>query len=81
MSPISVFSLSTKNDEMDDFHLGDDHTAQGKGQTQIQQDAFQAEMTGQLPNDRILIGEGQKLSPTVVELFGKVDVKLRVSFA
>lgn len=44
----------------------------------IQQDAFQALVAGELPADRSLIGDGQKLTPQVVELFLKVDAKLKV---
>jgi len=44
-----------------------------------QQDAFQALITGELGNDRMLTGEGQKLTPPLVELFIKVDARLKVS--
>ena len=43
-----------------------------------QQDAFQALITGELGNDRMLIGEGQKLTAPLVELFIKVDARLKV---
>jgi hypothetical protein len=47
--------------------------------TQTQQDGFQALIAGELANDRILVGDGQKLTPSVIEMFAKVDTKLRVS--
>ncbi len=44
----------------------------------VQQDGFQAVVAGELPPDRVLIGDGQKLTPQVVDLFLKVDAKLMV---
>ena len=44
----------------------------------IQQDAFQALVAGELPADRTLIGDGQSLTPQLVELFLKVDARLKV---
>jgi hypothetical protein len=46
-----------------------------------QQDAFQALITGELGSDRMLIGEGQKLTAPLVELFIKVDARLKVRSA
>ena len=45
----------------------------------VQHDAFQAMVAGELPPDRTLIGEGQKLTSQVIDLFLKVDAKLKVS--
>ncbi|ORY29163.1 hypothetical protein BCR39DRAFT_533034 [Naematelia encephala] len=47
----------------------------------IQQDAFQAMVAGELPPGRTLVGGGQRLTPTVVELFLKVDAKLKRQFS
>ncbi|KAK8843463.1 hypothetical protein IAR55_007120 [Kwoniella newhampshirensis] len=44
-------------------------------------DALQALIAGDLPNDRTLIGDGQKLTPQVVELFVKMDTKLKKHFS
>jgi hypothetical protein len=49
--------------------------AGGEGGT----DAFQAFICGELGPDQMLVGEGQALTKEVVELFAKVDGKLRVS--
>lgn len=46
-----------------------------------QHDAFQAFILGELPSDRSLVGDGQKLTPQVIELFLKVDAKLRKHFS
>ena len=43
----------------------------------VQQDALQALVAGELPADRKLVGDGQKLTPQVIELFVKVDAKLK----
>ena len=59
--------------------LGDSVASIGGVTSATQQDAFQALVAGELPPDRILIGDGQKLTPTVIDLFTKVDTKLRVS--
>lgn len=53
-------------------------TPSGLGVGSVQQDAFQAFVAGDLPPDRTLVGDGQKLTVGVVELFAKVDMKLRV---
>lgn len=42
------------------------------------QDAFQLMIANELPSDQVLVGEGQKLTPGVVELFLKADAKLKV---
>ncbi|OCF31323.1 hypothetical protein I316_06927 [Kwoniella heveanensis BCC8398] len=44
-------------------------------------DALQAFIAGELPSDRTLVGDGQKLTPQVVELFLKVDGKLKKHFS
>jgi hypothetical protein len=44
-----------------------------------QGDALQAFLMGDLEEGRILVGDGQKLTPQVVDLFVKVDIRLRVS--
>ncbi|WWD21005.1 hypothetical protein CI109_105486 [Kwoniella shandongensis] len=44
-------------------------------------DALQALIAGDLPSDRTLVGDGQKLTPQVVELFLKVDTKLKKHFS
>lgn len=43
-----------------------------------QYDAFQALVAGQLPADRMLVGDGQKLTPGLVEMFIKADARLKV---
>lgn len=43
------------------------------------QDAFQLLVAGQLAEDQALIGEGQKLTPMVIELFAKADARIKVS--
>jgi hypothetical protein len=43
-----------------------------------QHDAFQALVAGQLPPDRMLVGDGQKLTPGLVEMFIKADARLKV---
>jgi len=43
-----------------------------------QQDAFQALLTGELGGDHMLIGDGQKLTVPLVEMFVKVDARLKV---
>ena len=43
-----------------------------------QDDAFQALVAGDLPPDRMLVGEGQKLTAQAIDLFLKVDAKLKV---
>ena len=50
----------------------------GDSSSTTQHDAFQAFILGELPPDRTLVGDGQKLTPQVIELFLKVDAKLRV---
>nr|XP_019009650.1 uncharacterized protein I206_05209 [Kwoniella pini CBS 10737]OCF48431.1 hypothetical protein I206_05209 [Kwoniella pini CBS 10737] len=44
-------------------------------------DALQLFIAGELPSDRTLVGDGQKLTPQVVEMFGKVDTKLKKQFS
>lgn len=44
-----------------------------------QTDALQALIAGELPADRTLVGDGQKLTPGVIDLLLKVDGKLKVS--
>ena len=44
-------------------------------------DAFQAYILGELGGDKMLIGEGQAMTKEAVELFMKVDTRLRVSTA
>jgi hypothetical protein len=44
-----------------------------------QMDALQALIAGELPADRTLVGDGQKLTPGVIDLLLKVDGKLKVS--
>ncbi|KAK4683529.1 hypothetical protein P7C73_g6720, partial [Tremellales sp. Uapishka_1] len=46
-----------------------------------QHDAFQLYVTGDLPSDRTLVGDGQKLTPQVIELIQKADAKLRKHFS
>lgn len=43
-------------------------------------DAFQAHILGELGPDRMLVGDGQAMTKEVVDLFTKVDAKLRVSY-
>ena len=45
----------------------------------VQQDAFQAFISGELRPDRVLVGAGQPLTPQVIDLFLKIDAKLKVS--
>lgn len=47
----------------------------------IQHDAFQAHVAGELPENQVLVGDGQKLTPQVVELFIKVDSRLKKHFS
>ncbi|WVF65733.1 hypothetical protein IAT40_000465 [Kwoniella sp. CBS 6097] len=56
------------------------HAAQSFGATSGG-DALQAFIAGELPSDRTLVGDGQKLTPQVVELFLKVDGKLKKHFS
>ncbi|WVW79092.1 hypothetical protein I302_101056 [Kwoniella bestiolae CBS 10118] len=46
-----------------------------------QGDALQLFIAGDLPSDRTLVGDGQKLTPQIVEMFGKVDTKLKKQFS
>ena len=50
----------------------------GTSMSGVQDDAFQALVAGELPSDRMLVGDGQKLTPQVIESFQKADTKLRV---
>lgn len=45
----------------------------------VQHDAFQALLAGELPGDRTLVGDGQKMIPQLLELFQKLDARLKVS--
>jgi hypothetical protein len=65
---------STPDAAMGAAALGEMGTASG-GQT----DALQALIAGELPADRTLVGDGQKLTPGVIDLLLKVDGKLKVS--
>ncbi len=44
----------------------------------VQQDASQPLVAGELSPDRMLVGDGQRLTPQVVDLFLKVDAKFKV---
>ncbi|GFZ51454.1 hypothetical protein JCM24511_09218 [Saitozyma sp. JCM 24511] len=46
-----------------------------------QTDALQALIAGELPADRTLVGDGQKLTPGVIDLLLKVDGKLKKHFS
>lgn len=41
--------------------------------------ASDANLLGEMPNGLTLVGEGQKLTPAVIDLLLKVDAKLKVS--
>lgn len=47
--------------------------------TEGEHDAFQSFIIGELGQDRMLVGEGQPMTKEVMDLFTKVDAKLRVS--
>ncbi|WWC91400.1 uncharacterized protein L201_006344 [Kwoniella dendrophila CBS 6074] len=44
-------------------------------------DALQLYIAGELPSDRTLVGDGQKLTPQIVDLISKVDTKLKKQFS
>nr|XP_018258990.1 uncharacterized protein I303_08532 [Kwoniella dejecticola CBS 10117]OBR81148.1 hypothetical protein I303_08532 [Kwoniella dejecticola CBS 10117] len=44
-------------------------------------DALQLFIAGDLPSDRTLVGDGQKTTPQIVEMFGKADTKLKKQFS
>ncbi|KAK6904542.1 hypothetical protein I203_105357 [Kwoniella mangroviensis CBS 8507] len=46
-----------------------------------QGDALQLFIAGELPSDRTLVGDGQKLTPQIVDMFSKVDTKLKKQFS
>lgn len=48
------------------------------GQMENGGDALLAFIAGDVPGDRTLVGDGQKLTPQVSELFTKADAKLKV---
>jgi hypothetical protein len=45
----------------------------------VQHDAFEAFVNGDLPPSHCLIGDGQQVTPQIIETFVKVDAKLKVS--
>ena len=45
----------------------------------VQHDAFEAFVKGDLPPSHCLIGDGQQVTPQIIETFVKVDAKLKVS--
>ncbi|OXH30975.1 hypothetical protein J008_03829 [Cryptococcus neoformans] len=51
------------------------------GQMENGGDALLAFIAGDVPGDRTLVGDGQKLTPQVSELFTKADAKLKKHFA
>ncbi|EIW66934.1 hypothetical protein TREMEDRAFT_64789 [Tremella mesenterica DSM 1558] len=53
----------------------------GIGIGTVQYDAFQMLVMGELGEDRMLIGDGQKLTSVVIDLFSKVDTKLKKLFS
>ena len=59
-------------------HIAFRGDATGNGGS-VQLDGFQALVAGELPGDRTLVGEGQRLTPAIVDLFLKVDGKLKVA--
>jgi hypothetical protein len=64
-----------------DVHEGgslDYGTGNGRVGPGVQMDAFQAFLIGELGEGKTLVGDGQNLTPQVVETFLKVDLKLRV---
>lgn len=48
------------------------------GQMENGGDALLAFITGDVPGDWTLVGDGQRLTPQVSELFTKADAKLKV---
>jgi hypothetical protein len=44
----------------------------------VQHDAFEAFVNGELPSSHCLIGDGQQVTPQIIETFVKVDAKLKV---
>lgn len=46
----------------------------------FQRDAFEALINGDLPPSHSLIGDGQQLTPQIIDTFIRVDAKLKVSF-
>ncbi|WVR09209.1 hypothetical protein IAU60_006271 [Kwoniella sp. DSM 27419] len=44
-------------------------------------DALSAYIAGDLPSDRTLVGDGQKMTPQIAELFLKADAKLKKHFS
>lgn len=57
------------------------NTSRPNGVGDGEYDAFQAYILGELGGDRMLIGEGQAMTKEAIELFMKVDTRLRVSTA
>ena len=45
----------------------------------VQHDAFEAFINGDLPHSHCLVGDGQQVTPQIIETFVKVDAKLKVS--
>jgi hypothetical protein len=45
----------------------------------VQHDAFEAFVNGDLPASHCLIGDGQQVTPQIIETFVKVDAKLKLS--
>ena len=45
----------------------------------FQRDAFEALMNGELPPSHSLVGDGQQITPQILDTFVKVDTKLKVS--
>jgi len=45
----------------------------------VQHDAFEAFVNGDLPSSHCLIGDGQQVTPQIIDTFVKVDAKLKVS--
>jgi hypothetical protein len=44
-----------------------------------QRDAFEAFINGELPPTHSLVGDGQQITPQIIDTFVKVDAKLKVS--
>jgi hypothetical protein len=45
----------------------------------VQHDAFEAFVNGDLPSSHCLIGDGQQVTPQIIETFVKIDAKLKVN--
>lgn len=46
----------------------------------VQHDAFEAFINGDLPPSHSLVGDGQQITPQIIETFVKVDARLKVGF-